>query len=125
MSDWVKVGAEVVTRYSGLGRKDFGPIQKISKVYKTGNFLLEGSPDQWRPASDRAYRTGGYRYGGSCIYPLNEETRREMDRHNQVRAAQKVVYEESQRLARLAREDGDDLLAAADQITARKAATDK
>ena len=46
-----EVGDEVVFVSTHWGRR-LGLRKKVAKVYKNGNFLLEGSPDkQWRPNS--------------------------------------------------------------------------
>jgi hypothetical protein len=37
---------------------------KIEKTYKNGNFTLEGSPQQWRPFTGWASKTGGSAYSG-------------------------------------------------------------
>lgn len=40
----------------GFGRAPFGYKRgTVSKVYKSGNFTLEGSPQQWRPLEPSSY----------------------------------------------------------------------
>lgn len=61
-------GAEVIHIDSGWNGRRHGSRYKIGKVYKNGNFILEGDADrqQWRPSNfGCAYKTGdSYLRGG-------------------------------------------------------------
>ncbi len=115
-NDWVQPGADVVFR--GWGHR-FGRVAKIEKVYKNGNFTIEGNAQQYRPNREYANETGGRGYHRDSLYPLTDEIKREVAREQSIRAAQKIVRDEGERLDKLARTESDELLAEAEAISAR------
>ena len=115
---WAVPGTEVIERFSSIHGVRYGAVRKIGKVYKNGNFLLENSADQWRPHNDSAWRAGNG-HSSHVLVPLTEETRQEVERNSRVKMAQRLVFEESKRLEKLARTEWDDLLVEADRIIAR------
>lgn len=118
--EWVKVGAKVMqVTTSGWGDTRYGPVTTISKVYKTGNFLLEGdSKQQWRPLWDYAVKTGeGYSRASIHMHPVTPELLAERDQVLAVSLARKIVRDESDRLSKI--NDEDELIAAAAAITER------
>ncbi len=117
-NDWVQPGAEVIFRSSGWGHR-FGRVAKIEKVYKNGNFTIEGNAQQYRPVHDYAYETGGRGYHRDSLYPLTDEIKRDVAREQSIRAAQKIVHDEAERPGKLARTEWDELLVEAEAIRAR------
>jgi hypothetical protein len=116
--DWVKPGAEVIFRSSGWGNR-FGRTAKIDKVYKTGNFTVEGDKQQYRPMRDYARASGRRAYHSDSLYPLTDEVRQEVIRERRMREAKTIVAAESERLDKLSRSESDELIAEADAIRAR------
>lgn len=51
---------------------------RIANVYKNGNFLIEGSPQQWKPGNGKAYRTGERGYIYDHIEPLSHQLEEEV-----------------------------------------------
>jgi len=71
------VGAEVVVVSGNWGRH-LSPKRKIAKVYKNGNFLLEGSDRQYKPRAFSngvpvAHRAGKHNYYGDHVELWNDE----------------------------------------------------
>lgn len=121
--DWVKVGQEVALRQGGWGRTYNGRTDKIAKVHKNGNFVLESDArQQWRPWRDGASKTGDARWSRERCVPITPEVRAELDAENRLYAAKQVVQAEADRLDKLARGGGaDEIVAAADAIQSRSA----
>jgi hypothetical protein len=119
--EWVRVGAEVVPVRRGFGRSQYDKPERIAKVYKNGNFVLEGHTEQWRPRGDIASRAGDKSWTSSSCCPLTDELRAEIVHESKVRAAQKLISDEAERLAKLSRSTFADveLLAEAERIMAR------
>lgn len=123
MSQWIE-GAEVIERTSTWGPTyRYGHPTRIAKVYKNGNFVLDGSSQQWSPRSDYASKTGEQRsYGSSfnSLVLLTSEIREDIARSAAYEAAFGVVKKEAERLDRVRRgKDVDATLAEAAAITAR------
>lgn len=105
--DWVKAGQTVVMRHSGFGGQ-YGQTHKIDKVYKNGNFTLEGSKDQWRPWAGGAMRTGDTsRFHRQSCVPLTDEVAAEVASSQALSKAKAVIRAEAERLDKLWRL-GDD-----------------
>ena len=96
--DWVKVGAKIA-EYHGWHSEYTGRIFTIEKVYKTGRFLVEGSPLQWRVRHDVAEETSGYPQG----HHLTPEVEAEMVAQAREKKARNALFRESERLAKLSR----------------------
>ena len=111
--EWVVIGAEVMEVSRGMGSPIFGRPRKIGKVHKNGNFTLEGSPQQYSPRVDYAYKTGALgHYSRAYYYPVNDALRAEMAQGEKVRAAKEVIRAEIKRLEEAARYDESALAAA-------------
>lgn len=120
-ADWVNVGQEVVLRSVGFGHGAWGRVTRIAKVYKTGNFVLDGIDGQWRALGDKAARTGeGYRYNRQICRPLTGEVKAEIARDRRLASARKVVAKEAARLEKLSRTWDDEVIAEAAAILARR-----
>lgn len=103
--DWVKVGAEVVEVSSGLGSTLYGPRKKIAKVYKNGNFIVDGNR-QWRPFGDYAVETGGGRSRHRfCVHPVTEELLADMAANSRLVTARNAIRAEIERLEEAVRSD--------------------
>lgn len=113
--NWPTVGAEVVEVY-GHFRLQFGPIQRIAKVYANGRFVLEGSTTRWTPIVGRTAVTSG-RGAHRTIRLVDDAARAAIKRAEEVDAARAVVRKEAARLEYL--HDEDEILAAARAITQR------
>lgn len=105
---WVVVGAEVIERTSSSWRPTFsyGSVKKIAKVYKSGNFVVEGSTQQWDPRyGTHANRTGRDSFSSyrTDLVPLTDAVRAEMEQAKKYAAAVKVVQDEAERLQKVAR----------------------
>ena len=105
--EWVKVGAELIEVRSGWHGAVYGPTQKIAKVYKNGNFVVEGDDQQWRPWSDRAVKTGGLR-SSATLHPITSELLVEKGEAEEMEIARRWVADEAERLSRLRGSDALD-----------------
>lgn len=113
---WVVVGTEMVEVNYNYGNPTFGAPRKIEKVYKTGRFTLEGSPQQYAPDRDRASRTGDTgRWSRSTFKPMSDELRADMTLAAAVRKARADLYAVAKHLEHLAKSE-DTALASADLI---------
>lgn len=102
-----------------------GKPAKIGKVYKNGNFVLEGDKQrqQYRPWRDRASRTGdGWSrawHRDTNLYPDTPENRERFARARKVKVAHGKVFKEAKRLDKIARgSDYDAILAEASRLAA-------
>lgn len=83
-------GQEVYTsNRGGWYERPYGTA-KIAKIYKTGNFVLEGSSQQYRPRLDHASETGRS-FGGVWILPINAETTAEKERIEKAHSVRRRV----------------------------------
>ena len=96
--EWVKVGAKIAEYYGWHGEYT-GRIYTIAKVYKTGRFLVEGSPKQWRVWWDRVEETSGLTKG----HHMTPEVEAEIAAQNLERKARNLLFRESERLSKLSR----------------------
>lgn len=107
MTEWV-AGAEVVFMSNGWGGKIYGRRAIIDKVYKTGNFTIEGEKQQWRPSSFGASRTGHDGRGAQRLYIITPEVEAEILVTESARDAKKLISDEIDRLAKLVRNGSDE-----------------
>jgi len=117
-NNWAQPGVTVIPRHS---HTRWGKECKIAKVYKNGNFVLEGGVQQYRPWHEgTAHRTGGG-YSSTTLYHLTDELREKIagDRENQDRADRlQALSEAAQRAARSGVPISDDLNNAAQAFLA-------
>ena len=57
----------IVAIYTGRGEQRLRK-GKITKVYKNGNFVIDGDKQQYRPHMDTATRTGSDRWNRASVY---------------------------------------------------------
>jgi hypothetical protein len=115
--NWVQPGVEVMEVRSGW-ETGYGRIQKIAKVYANGNFLVEGSPQQWRPWGDwTARKTGEHGWHFAYLHLVTPKLLAERDRARLVAKARQTIRAELDRLTAIKHEDG--LIAEAAAIKAR------
>lgn len=106
---WVAVGSEVF-----CGDR----LTKIAKIYKSGNFVLEGGTQQFRAFGDSAHSTGGFHYGRAIVVPATPANRAKRREAEAVRVAKAALYDQAERLQRIARSgDPAAILAAAAALT--------
>lgn len=99
-----KVGTEVYkVRRSNWAETGIYQSATVAKVYKNGNFTLEGSNQQWKPSqtyhdggrSWGAYPTGDTTFNRTRVIPVNEETlarrQREETEARRLNAAQDLL----------------------------------
>jgi hypothetical protein len=124
---WAVVGAELIERFysSWSPTLTYGAVKKIDKVYKNGNFIVEGSAQQWAPVNSHASRTGRDGYYSSTrtnLVPLTDAVRADIAQAKAYQAAVKVLNDEIERLQELARSrDVDATIAEATAINAAEA----
>ena len=107
-SDWAKPGVEVVEVGNRFTTRKYGSVHRIGKVYKNGNFVLEGSSDQWRPWSGgSAQRTGEQGWNRSAVRLVTDEVRQEMARDLELAKARSVVTAWSDHIGRVARSNDE------------------
>lgn len=63
-------GTKVAIERSGYGRWSEWTISTVARVYKNGNFVLEGGTQQWRPFGDTAFPAGGDRWSRVSVHIL-------------------------------------------------------
>lgn len=117
--EWTKVGAKLITYSSRTwGGEIYGPVVTIAKVFKNGNFKIEGRGEQYRSFSDHGRRAGGDSFGrGPSYKPLTPEVEAAAAHEKIVSRAKAIVGAEGDRLIKLARsQEDDEILAAADRI---------
>lgn len=116
--EWTKVGAKLITYNSSSWGVSYGPVVTIAKVFKNGNFKIEGRDEQYRSFKDEGRRAGGDSYGrGPSYKPLTPEVEAAAARERLVDKARDVVRAEGDRLVKMARSsEEDEILAAADSI---------
>lgn len=60
---------------------------RVAKVHKNGNFVLEGSPQQWRPYAPSSYenfwRAGATGSGDGTLWLVNDDTKIKIMEQNQ------------------------------------------
>ena len=118
--EWVKEGQRMVMRRSGFGRSTYGEVRMITKVYKNGNFILEGSTQQWRPWGTSASKTGqADRWSRDSCVPYTDEIREEVLRHQAIDRAKAAIRLEAERLDKLWRGGSDDEILAGVQILSK------
>lgn len=93
------VGTEVVRQSDRLGQIVYGPIEKIVKVYKNGNFVLPGSSQQYRPGYDDTYaRATGGGYSPVRVCRVTPEMRVTLETYYEHRRNAGVIVKEVERL---------------------------
>lgn len=78
-----EVGTKVVIRTaSSWGDPSYSAAITVAKVYKSGNLVLEGSTQQWKPRSTFgelvAWPTGADMWDRRAVILLNDKTRAEI-----------------------------------------------
>lgn len=117
--EWVKPGAVVVMTSTGGWSVRYGEERRIEKVFKNGNFTLEGSKDQYSPESRGvAYRAGSGRYRSDHCELLTEEVKANIAVARELRDARIEIRNEIDRLSALRADD--DIIAEAKLIRARR-----
>ena len=67
-----QLGVKLAISVPSFGRERW-KISKVKKVYKTGNFLVEGTEGQWRPSSGRtAWKCGSRNWNHTIAYIFDD-----------------------------------------------------
>jgi len=101
-----QVGTEVAIQIQGGWRAPYSfKFGRVAKVHKSGNFVLEGSPQQWRPYAPGSYenfwRAGATGSGSSVLWIIDDSTRNKIveqnkkaKRYNRYAKAREVIDRE-------------------------------
>ena len=109
----VKVGDKFAVR-KDYGQGYTGKILTVAKIYKTGNFVMEGDTaplTQWRVVSDCIMTSGGG-YSKVCADPLTDDVRMKMDMQKRVYAAKKVLFDYADEIQKIARSNANEAILA-------------
>ena len=80
-------GVEVAIQIQGGWRAPYSFRRgRVAKVHKTGNFTLEGSPQQWRPYAPSTYepfwRAGARGAGDGVLWIVDDTTKARISEQN-------------------------------------------
>lgn len=119
--EWLKPGTEVVRRKHG---GEYGMIEKIGKVHKTGNFTIGTNPQQYKPwinhESGGGTPTGNSYYAMRSCHVVTDAIRAEIAAQQDRREAIAVLRAEIKRLEAIADDRDGDVVAEAAAIRARQ-----
>lgn len=104
-TSWVAVGADVMEVSSGFGSATYGRVLKIAKVYKNGNFVVDGSDQQWKLYSGGYAKETGRTYRRACLYPVTPALMAEKAEAELAREARYWLREFADKLQRSAHDD--------------------
>ena len=80
-------GTEVAIQVQGGWRAPYSfKFGRVAKVHKSGNFVLEGSPQQWRPYAPSSFenfwRAGATGSGAGTLWIVDDSTRDRISEQN-------------------------------------------